>query len=118
MPRKPKTTPRELTDLAWTYIDDGALFTGVARLREAADAIEDIAIEQRAKLRKLHRKADHATFDKEAIEYAYKNPRDILRDGVEILEAVLTDREAANGEKDEIFRDYVKRVKIAAKVKP
>lgn len=53
MPRKKKPTPFELIDLAVTYIDDGALHTGVARLREAADAIEIVAKKRDAEIDKM-----------------------------------------------------------------
>lgn len=53
MSRKRKPTPFELIDIAVTYIDDGALHTGVAKLREAADAIEIVAKDRDAQLARM-----------------------------------------------------------------
>lgn len=53
MPRPRKQTPVEKIDLALTYIDDGALHTGVKLLREAADEIEVFAKKKDAALEKL-----------------------------------------------------------------
>jgi hypothetical protein len=52
MPRKKKPTPMETIELAVTYIEDGALMTGVKLLREATDAIEAIAVKRNAELEK------------------------------------------------------------------
>lgn len=42
----------------------------------------------------------------------YLDPLSILEDSSEILDAVLDERERVNGEKDEVLRDLIKRIKI------
>lgn len=42
----------------------------------------------------------------------YLDPLAILEDAADILDAVLSERERANGEEDEVLRDLVRRVKL------
>lgn len=46
------------------------------------------------------------------------NPlRELVEDSVPIIEAVLDDREAINGEEDEILRDLLDRLRVATSTK-
>jgi len=62
----------------------------------------------------LHRSAGGRLGPKEA----YLDPMSILEDSLDILPVVLETYEEANGEKDPVFRDLIKRVKLAMKARP
>lgn len=42
----------------------------------------------------------------------YLDPLAILEDSVDILDVALRERERSNGDKDEVLRDLVKRIKL------